>query len=272
MRSVLLYLTRTFPSLSRKLPISVRTVNPDPIIVLGNQKAGTSAITHLLAEFGGLSKTVDIPESWAPSLYELLSGAEKLSTFAKDHPHRFFADVIKEPNLTFFFSDLCRLYPSARFVFVVRDPRANIRSMLNRMDVAGNRESIRVESVDEAWRHLFNARAWELSQSHYVAQLAERWVRAARVYLDHAEHIHLVRFEDFLADKAGTIEHLATALEIPNRQDITELVDVQYQPRGDRDISWEEFFGEANLHCIERICSDAMAPLGYSPRTLSSTQ
>ena len=36
-------------------------INENPIIVLGNQKSGTSAIAHLLADYGGLSRTIDIP-------------------------------------------------------------------------------------------------------------------------------------------------------------------------------------------------------------------
>ena len=36
-------------------------VRQHPIIVLGNQTSGTSAIVHLLADYGGLSKTIDIP-------------------------------------------------------------------------------------------------------------------------------------------------------------------------------------------------------------------
>jgi hypothetical protein len=48
-------------------------------------------------------------------------------------------------------------------------------------------------------------------------------------------------------------------------------VDVQYQPRGDRGVSWLEFFGRENLRRIEGICGGRMAQLGYRP-TLQDLQ
>lgn len=93
-------------------------VNPGPVIVLGNQKAGTSAIAHLLADHCGLSKTVDIPELWPPAMLRILSGRETLGAFARRHPRPFSRDLIKEPHLTFLHPQLKDLCPRARYVFV----------------------------------------------------------------------------------------------------------------------------------------------------------
>jgi hypothetical protein len=43
----------------RELATRRAEVNPRPVIILGNQKAGTSAITNLLAEMTGQSVSQD---------------------------------------------------------------------------------------------------------------------------------------------------------------------------------------------------------------------
>lgn len=73
----------------------------------------------------------------------------------------------------------------------------------------------------------------------------------------------LVKYEDFLADKHGFIARLAGQLHIPEKANIRDKLDVQYQPPGDRYISWEVFFGVENLKCIEQICSSRMKEFGY---------
>jgi hypothetical protein len=236
---------------------------------LGNQKSGTSAIAHLLARFGGLTKTVDIPETWWPALGELLSGRLGLQDLANRHPHRFASDLIKEPNLTFLYAQVRDLHPDGSFLFVVRDPRDNVRSMLNRIKVPGHLSSLDLArtEVSSHWRPVFDPDLWSLptGSSHYVEVLAARWNRAADVYLEHREEMLLVRYEDFLADKAGMIQGLALRLGVPQRNMLGGGLDIQYQPRGQHGISWMEFFGSRNLLRIENTCAGRMQELGYSP-------
>jgi hypothetical protein len=40
-------------------------------------------------------------------------------------------------------------------------------------------------------------------------------------------------------------------------------VDQQFQPKGDRGISWNDFFAPESLNAIERICRAEMDLLGY---------
>jgi hypothetical protein len=246
-------------------------INSSPIVVLGNQKAGTSVIAHLLADRAGLSKTVDIPESWWPTLRSLLNEELSLQTFAKRNRHRFAVDVIKEPNLTFFYQELKSLHPDAKFVFVARDPRANIRSLLDRLDLPGDREDIEsaLKSVALEWRHLFNRDIWDLEHEHYVAMLAERWARAARIYLENQSEIYLIRYEDFLDNRVEAIDRLTNILDLEPVHDISDKVDVQYQPRGNRNVTWSEFFGAHNLHRIEQISRPEMVELCYATSTLT---
>lgn len=241
-------------------------IQPSPILILGNQKSGTSAITHLLAEYGAVSRTVDIPEIWWPTLGDLLNGKTRLDDIAKKHPQPFSTRIVKEPNLTFFYDDLSRMYPDASFVFVVRDPRANIRSILNRLSIPGHLKELELDKsgMNEAWKNVFISPVGGLDQDrHYINILATRWNHTADVYLEHAKKIILVRYEDFVADKVGCIGGLAQALGIPQKRDISAKVDIQYQPRGDRKISWLEFFGEENLMRITDVCGGRMEKFGY---------
>ena len=41
--------------------------------------------------------------------------------------------VVKEPNLTFLYDELVRRFPQARVGLIIRDPRDNIRSLLERL-------------------------------------------------------------------------------------------------------------------------------------------
>ncbi|RME38856.1 MAG: hypothetical protein D6788_06610, partial [Planctomycetota bacterium] len=112
--------------------------HPAPVIVLGNQKSGTTVIAALLAESAGCAVTLDIFFRFRrPVLARLLTGRDSLDRFIRRHPYWFSHPIIKEPSLTFFHDDLRRLFPSARFVFIVRDPRDNIRSILNRLRLPG---------------------------------------------------------------------------------------------------------------------------------------
>ena len=95
--------------------------------------------------------------------------------------------------------------------------------------------------------------------------LADRWKTAATVYIEHESSMRLVRIEDFLNDKVDTIQALAADLELSSTRDISDRVDVQYQPRGNRDVTWREFFGVDNLRRIERTCKPEMEKFGYSP-------
>ncbi len=234
--------------------------------MLGNQKTGTSAIAHLLADCCGLSKQVDIRELWYPVIGRILRGELELSTVIREHPKPFSRGLIKEPLLTFIYDEVKCVFPDARFVLITRDPRANIRSLLNRMGLPGDLPELRVSewSIPAQWEAVFQADLWQTSYTHYVDILADRWNRAADVYLEHPAEMLLVRYEDFTADKVGVIGELARKLDLKQTKDISREVDVQFQPRGRHDISWRDFFGAKNLTRIERVCSSRMKAYGYS--------
>lgn len=241
-------------------------VEPRPVIVFGNQKSGTSAIAHLLANMCGLTKTIDIQPLMGAAGHAIMAGERRFADVVRQHPECFATGLIKEPMLTFFADQVLDAFPEARAVMVVRDPRDNIRSLLNRRGLPGNLDELSDElraSLGE--RVTIDPRVWGGAGENYVGVLAHRWNRAADAYLQHAARLELVRYEEFMADKQGSLERLARRLGLEPVHDVSALLDVDFQPRGARGAVWREFFGARNLARIERICGERMARLGYAP-------
>ena len=115
---------------------------PAPIIVLGHQKTGTSVIAALLGEATGKSVTIDMfhhNNKIRPFFREdIFNKKLSLRDFIQANALYFSTDIIKEPDLTFHYEALLNYFPKAKFVFVIRDPRDNIRSILNRLKISGN--------------------------------------------------------------------------------------------------------------------------------------
>ena len=237
-----------------------------PVIILGNQKSGTSAIASLLADFSGSSRTLDIPATWPPNFGRLMRQEMSIAELVRKNALAFSKDVVKEPNLSFFATELRECFPDARFVFVLRDPRDNIRSILNRLGIRGDlAANPATESIPKQWREVFVPTLLQLPSScdHYTDVLAHRWARVVQGYLTYEGATLLIQYEDFLKDKCGAIADLASRLGLAQNADIRDKVDVRYQPSGDNSVTWEEFFGEGNLSAIEVICGHGMQRFGY---------
>jgi hypothetical protein len=244
------------------------TVHPHPVLVLGNHKSGTTAIAALLAELTGRTVALDLEKEIArPTYQRVRSGRMTVDAFIRRNRLDFSRQIIKEPNLLVIYRQIARQLPAAQPVLLIRDPRDNIRSILNRLALPGHLERL------ERPYHGVHARAWNLyldgrwlglDAETYVEVLAERWNLAADIYLAQREAMVLIRYEDFLRDKAGQIARLAERLGLPAVRDIRHAVDRQYQPRGDRHVSWDDFFGPRNLVRIEQRCGARMAALGYA--------
>ena len=237
--------------------------HPSPILVLGNQKTGTSAIAHLLADWAGLSKTIDVSEM-REFLTPLMLGECDLASMAQKLPKPFSRELIKDPNLTFMLDDLRRIFPAGRYVFINRDPRENLRSFLSRMKIPGDLPELgdHADQIAKGWETVFDTKIWKTQSTHYVDKLADRWNRAADVYLENRKDQILIRYEDFRTDKLASIEALAHTLGLTQKGDISDKLDVQYQPRGTQ-VSPLEFFGAENLGRIERICGSRMREFDY---------
>ncbi len=245
-------------------------LHPEPVFVLGNQKSGTTAVAALLAECAGQEFVHDTLYRRKKRLRELMDGNPPLAEFARGAPELFRAEVIKDNDFTFLVPELTEAFPKAKLVYIVRDPRDNIRSMLNRLQYSGALPDLPEAERDElrrrlpGWYEILTGSSFGTPGGHYIDVLAERWVRAARAYLDAPDRMTLVVYEEFDASKRPTIERLARSLGFDVVKDITASQDKQFQPPGDRSVTWTEFFGD-NLERIERICAPEMERFGYRP-------
>lgn len=244
------------------------SAHPQPLFILGNQKSGTSVVAALLAELTGIPLTLDLTrERFIPTYQRVVMQELSMAEFIQINRAEFVNPIIKEPNLSLLYEPLAQHFPGAKFLMVIRDPRDNIRSILDRLKLPGNLAQlppVDLAKLTPAWQLILQS-PWLTrppSQS-YIAQLAKRWQVIAQSYLQHAEQIQLIRYEDFLKDKRGKIEQIAQQFNLPAVNNIDDKLDVQYQPAGNRNAKWEPFFESANLRLIESICGSSMAPLGY---------
>jgi hypothetical protein len=135
------------------------------------------------------------------------------------------------------------------------------------MGIAGDLEDITADTIvrlPRGWDTVLDGHWLGLSGDTYIRLMAARWNLAADLYLDHFRDMILVKYEDFLADKVGAVAQLVHELNLMQRNEIAAEVDIQYQPHGNRGISWKDFFGVENLKRIEQVCGNRMRQLGYS--------
>lgn len=245
------------------------TVNEAPVLVLGNQKCGTTPIAALLAQAVGSSVTLDIRGIYEPVQTRLHRGELTFDSFVADNRLDFSREIVKEPNLTFLYEELSARFPASSMVFINRDPRTNIKSILNRLSLPGDIHELNealLREVSPEWRLALDGSWLGLEGGNYIEMLAARWNLAADTYLENAADMPLVLYEDFFRNKVGEIYRLAERLGLRPINDISGSVDRQYQPRGDKSITVEDFFGTENLSSIERICGERMREFGYTPR------
>ena len=92
--------------------------------------------------------------------------------------------------------------------------------------------------------------------------MANRWNYVVNSYLSNSDHIVLVKYEDFLKNKAEFIQKLIKEINLDYLQDIKYKTEIQYQKKGTSDVDLSKFFGD-NYEKIERICKINMNKIGY---------
>ncbi|GLR63062.1 sulfotransferase [Marinospirillum insulare] len=192
---------------------------------------------------------------------------ENFEDYVFQYQDFFCNDIVKEPGLTFEYYDLKRCFPNAKFVIIVREPKDNIRSILDRLKIPGNLENLIVND----WPELKKSPAWQINldscwldycSKSYIDSLAYRWKLSSDTYLKNKNDFILFKYEDFLANKKDSIEKLSYKLSLPVKNDITSYVDKQYQPKGNKINNYKKFYGD-NLKYIEEHCIENSKKLGY---------
>ena len=241
--------------------------NREPIFFLGNQKSGTTAIAAMTAAFAGRPVALDLRrEQSCPSVDAVLREEITISRFIALNWRDFRQPLIKEPDLTLLWPKLRSFYPRAKYVYIVRDPRDNIRSILNRVEIQGNLNELppaSIEHLTPGWIAVIDGRNVPKKSVHYIERLALRWNWMNDLYRQFQSSTVLIRYEDFINDKSNEIARLANAVGLEERADISHLLDRQYQMRGNRSVNWYEFFG-SNLEKIEVTCREYLMAFGYT--------
>jgi len=249
--------------LRERLLALMSTPAPAPLLVFGNQKSGTSAISGLLAEATDLRLITDFAGAREPYIGELIRGDTPIAAYIKRNAWAFSADIVKEPGLTFVAPALMAHFARSRAVTVVRNPWNNIRSLLERLDLRGDADRVIPGSrhINRTWQSILAGADLGLPPGHYIDILATRWLRAAEIpgRLD-ARNI-VIRYEDFAPEKQASIEALAKALDLPVVADISAKLEHAFQPRG-RGTDPRAFFGK-NYERIGAICGPRALQLGY---------
>jgi len=243
--------------------------NRGAVVITGNQKTGSTAIGALLARVCGKTFSMDPVYHIKRGVeFELLEKRASLAEVIRRYPRFFAADIIKDLHIVFFIEQAFEFFEGGRFVFIIRDPRDNIRSILNRLKLPGNLEQLSDADFrnipTRGWREIINGRLYQSAGANYVETMAHRWNRIAATYRGNADRMTLIRYEDFLGDKTAFIKDLAERLGIKAKYDISGSVNIQYQPKGDNSASWPEFFGRENLRIIEQTCGPMMSKFGYA--------
>ncbi|ALO15611.1 Sulfotransferase domain protein [Salinivirga cyanobacteriivorans] len=218
---------------------------------MGLAKSGTTAISALLAQRTGNTVLLDTPHFWFPNNIRLFNKQVQLKQHLIKHSEILNYKILKEPNFTLLFDQFQQLFPSSKFVFIVRNPWDNIRSILNRVNIEGNLLHLNdKETIPPGWKSVFNDSFSD--KEHYIDKLAEYWVINTDIYVENKESFILVKYEDFVNNKLNYIDELVKKLELKNPR-LPLDVNTQYQPKGESYIDINQFF-ETNIQKIDRIC------------------
>lgn len=259
----------SFNSLIYKIKSNGKNIQVSPIFILGNQKSGTSVIAALLGEYTSKKTAIDLFYSgFKYSLFQKWKNREiSTSKFVHENKIEFSCFIIKEPHFSVFYQELKEEFPQSEFVMIVRNPFDNIRSILDRLNIEGNKKELVKQDSDKifhSWNLLFNNNWIEGNKKQYIEVLSERWNIICNSYLENKNNITLVKYEDFLTDKEGTIKNLSEKLNLKNTSDISQLLNKQFQPKGKQQkVDVKEFFGEKNYLRIKNICGQNMKKIGY---------
>lgn len=198
------------------------SVNETPIFVLGNQKSGTTAIAILLAKRADLSVEWDLTTIEHGSLInKIYRGEASIGRLISQNRLIFSREVIKDPNITFCFSEVKERFPEAKFVMVVRHPCDNIRSILDRLGVPGNKSNIhydRYGKIPNGWEVMLRGEWMDGEGGDYIENLALRWKKAESIYIDNIDNIEVIKYENFCSDKVASIDNLSSRLGIEKKK------------------------------------------------------
>lgn len=247
----------------------VFTPRPAPeVIITGMPKSGTTAVARLMGIASGknvVSDPFNVLDNKAIQFRDrVFSGEVTIGDLVQRYASVFRGEVIKDPNFIFFAEDLTHVFPDASWIFTVRDPRDNIRSVLNRLGLPGRISGIDLdnEKIGATWRRVLSGQTPNIKGRDPIHRLALRWNMMAQTALE-SDRMIISVYEAFNADKEGAIQKLCDLTGLGNLHSIRTHMDKQFQPKGDSNAAWGDFFGNSELETILKSCQPLMSRLGY---------
>lgn len=233
--------------------------NREAIFIFGFQKSGTSAIAGLLAHATGSTVTIDTKYLWRPYSSWLKDGSLCLKNHVNKYSLPFSKDIIKDPGTTFFIDIINEYFFLNKYIFLVRNPFDNIRSILNRLGLSGDQTNINLNDVPEIWRYIFPDNG-----ENYISNLAERWLLCNDQFgIIRNDKCIFIKYEDFIKNKEKFVNDLSLDVGLDPKHSIKDVKNNQYQPKGNQEIKLIDFFGKDNYKLIYDKCNSVMVKLEY---------
>ena len=243
------------------------------VVVLGHQKSGTTAIAALLARMAGKGYSNDplyrVDWGGGSAAEAVMANPESLTDLVRSRRRMFCRPFLKDPDLSFIIPACRRTFDRARFVFVVRDPRDTVRSIADRLGLTARDLLCPADASklpNRHWSLILAGCLPEVRGNSIAEAIAMRWRIAVRHFYDNSDGIVLLRYEDFLADRIGSLARCLGDLGIKQRQDITPWLETRYQPKGDASMGLQDRLGNECVRFIEEICSVELHKMGYPLR------
>ncbi|MGB0371592.1 MAG: sulfotransferase family protein [Opitutales bacterium] len=247
--------------LAQMIPFGMRRLlEAEKVIVLGNQKSGTTALAKLVSLAAGESLTNDIEYFWEEYLVERTQSKRDLNWALRRQREEFQARIIKEPNLSFYFSELLELFPNAKFIWIFRGPVQNIRSICERLDVSAEELMAPISKFDYSlhkrrpyWKWVFENPEFYPHTKTILESLVGRYKVLYEIWSKHSKHCMTVGYESFEANKIPLIKQVLEYCGLEYRYDIKDKIDVAYQPAGARAALPNEIVGYIEAQCAREM-------------------
>ncbi|WP_035994495.1 sulfotransferase family protein [Leptolyngbya sp. KIOST-1] len=161
----------------------------------------------------------------------------------------------KTPNHILHLATLRRLYPTARVVRIVRDPRDVALSMATRLP-------------------------WTSDVPLHSAYLIERWYRQSKGFFERDRLAYTLRYETLIAEPTETLHQLCCFLQVPFEPAMlhTEAAARHTAPAHEpwknqvaqgldssRCLVWQRRQPDDSLQAISTVCREMIADFGYRP-------
>ncbi|SHJ16358.1 Sulfotransferase family protein [Mesonia phycicola] len=233
--------------------------NKKAMWVFGMQKTGTTAIASLLATRSGKSCTLDTKYLWGDYYKDIINKKLCFNNHINKFSYPFSKDIIKEPSASLMINQIEKVFKLKKYIFITRHPLDTIRSILNRLNIPGNKKSINIESIHPDWQIHFS------SGESYVRDLAILYVKVySQENYIFSDNCVLVKYEDFVEDKLTFIDGLLDEFDFEKKNDITNILDKNFQPKGQVVKDYVSYFGEENYNEIKAITEQVAQKFNYN--------